>query len=141
MHSMFRLINLRAAMLVMVLGFGVASQAIGQSAVAAENERSSEEKPTPDHLTATVHNYSVLLSWGPSIPATKLPRDKITGYNVYRSQASHDSQPQQITFCTGTTYTDPKVKLGTVYFYVVRGLSAVARSDPSNEARAEIPPK
>jgi hypothetical protein len=141
MHGMFRPINRRAVMLFVVLAFGVASQALDQAALSAENEPASADSPSPDHLAVVVHKHSVRLSWGPSTPATKLARDKVTGYNVYRSQTSHDLHPQRITFCTGTTYTDPDVKLGTVYFYVVRGLSAVAESASSNEARAEIPPK
>jgi len=77
------------------------------------------------------------------VPASKSSGDAVIGYNVYRSQTPHDPKPKQINskLCTGTTYTDTDVKLGTVYFYVVRGLSKMAKSDPSNEVRAEIPPQ
>lgn len=145
-HRILGLMNPRSVGRIIVLGFGVfgfgaASPAIGQVALSLESRQCPTEGSSSGHQAAAAHRHCVKLTWRASVPASKLPRDKVIGYNVYRSETWHDPHPQQINskLCTDTTYTDTDIKLGTVYFYVVRGLSAVAKSDPSNEARAEIP--
>jgi len=127
---MFRPIFLQCMSLIAVAGFGVASQAIRPAG-----------DPAP---TAQVNGHSVKLSWGPSTPASKSPRDAVVGYNVYRSTVSHDPKPTRITSkpWAGTTYTDSEVEAGKTYFYVTRGVTAGgAESAPSNEAKAVMPPQ
>jgi hypothetical protein len=141
-HFMLGSINLRSVMLFVVLGTGVASQAIGQAALSAENGHSSATSTAPDKRAAAAHNHSVKLSWRASIPASKLPRDAVIGYNVYRSTTSHDRRPRRINaaLCAGTTYVDPEVEPGQMYFYVTRGVTAKGvESSSSNETRVVIP--
>jgi len=146
--GMFRAMNLRSVVLIIVLGlgilgFGVASLAVGQAALSLESGQCPADSSAHADPAGAAHRHCVKLTWRASVPASKLSRDKVIGYNVYRSQTPHDSKAKQINpkIITGTTYTDTDVKLGTVYFYVVRGLSKMAKSDPSNEVRAEIPPQ
>jgi hypothetical protein len=85
--------------------------------------------------------HSVKLSWNPSVPATKLARDAVIGYIVYRSTKSNDPKtiPINSSSFVGTTFVDANVKPGT-YYYVTRAVSASGRlSGPSNEVRVEIP--
>lgn len=133
-------LTLRTAVLVIVVVF-LAFQAIGQAAPPAGSERGPADSKTPDHPAAAVHNHSVKLSWAASVPASKLPRDKVIGYNIYRSTKSHDRHPQRINakLCEGTSYTDTDVKAGKTYFYVTRGVTASgAESGPSNEVKAKV---
>ena len=138
MHGMFRPVNLRSVVLIIVLGLGAGSLALGQAVSSAENEHA----PVPDHPAAAAHNHSVKLSWAASVPASKLPRDAVVGYNVYRSTKSHDRYPQRINsaLCAGTTFTDPKVESGKTYFYVTRGATAKGvESASSTEIKVVIP--
>ncbi|MGA7379250.1 MAG: fibronectin type III domain-containing protein [Terriglobales bacterium] len=138
--------NLRSVVLIIVLGLGVlgfvAPQSTAQAALSSESGQCPADS-SAHAQPAGAHRHCVKLTWRASVPASKLSRDAVTGYNVYRSETPHDPEAKQINtkIITGTTYTDTDVKLGTVYFYVVRGLSKMAKSDPSNEARAEIPPQ
>jgi hypothetical protein len=144
MQGMLRLINLRAVVLLVVLGLRVTSPAVGQAASSSGNGQGSAGTSSADHPVVVVHDRSVKLSWGASTPSSKSPRDVVVGYNVYRSQTAHDPKPKQINskLCTGTTYTDTEVKPGNVYFYVTRGVTANGvESHPSNEVRAEMPPQ
>jgi len=146
-RGMLRPMNLRSVVLIIVLGLGVlgfiAPQSAGQAALSSESGQYPADSSAHAQLAGAAHRHCVKLTWRASVPASKSSRDKVIGYNVYRSQTPHDPKPKQINskLCTGTTYTDTDVKLGTVYFYVVRGLSKMAKSDPSNEVRAEIPPQ
>jgi fibronectin type 3 domain-containing protein len=129
---MFKLIHLRAAVLVIAVGCGVASWAIGQAASPA----------AVDHPAAAVHHHSVKLSWAASVPASKSPGDAVVGYNVYRSTTSHDPKPKRINskLCAGTTYTDTEVEAGKTYFYVTRGVNAKGvESGSSNEIKVVMP--
>jgi len=144
MLGVFRLINLRAATLLMVLGFGIASPASDQAASSAETGHGSGGTPAPNHAVATPHNHSVTLSWGVSTPASKMPGDAVVGYNVYRGTKSHDRNAKRINSapCAGTTYTDREVEAGKTYFYVTRGVTAKGvESGPSNEIKVVIPPR
>jgi hypothetical protein len=132
---MFRAMNLRSTWLVVVLAFGIVSQA-GQSALSAESGRCPE-----DNQAASTNRHCVKLSWRASVPASKAARDMVIGYNVYRSETPHDPRPTKINprLCTEITYVDHDVKPGKTYFYVIRGVSAVAESRSSAEVRAPIP--
>ncbi len=137
MFKILRPINRLRIALLIPLGFGLASHAIAQAASAAENG----QRPAPDHTTAAVHNHRVKLSWLASVPASKLPRDAVIGYNLYRSTTSHDPNPRRINSapCKGTTYTDPVVAPGT-YFYVTRGVTTKGvESASSNEVKVVVP--
>lgn len=137
---MLKPINLRSVWLIGVLGFGVASHDIGQAS--AENGRRPSGTPAPSHPAAEVYDHSVKLSWGPSTPASKLPRDAVVGYNVYRSTVSHDRNPKQINPkpWPDTTYIDADVEAGKTYFYVTRGVTAKGvESGPSNEVKVVMP--
>ena len=144
MHRMLRPSNSRNLVLVFVLGvsvlgLSVASHAIMQAALSADNGRGS---PEPNHPAAAAHYHSVKLSWAASVPASKLARDAIVGYNVYRSTKSHDRNPKRINsaLCASTSFTDPEVESGKTYFYVTRGVNAKGmESPPSNEAKVVIP--
>jgi hypothetical protein len=143
-HGMLRLIDLRAAMLLMVLGLGIASHAIGQAPSVADSGHGSAATPAHDHPAVVVNKHSVKLSWAASVPASKKAGDAVVGYNVYRSTKSHDRNPKRInaTACVGTTYTDPDVEAGKTYFYVTRGVTAKGvESGPSNEVKVVMPPK
>jgi hypothetical protein len=132
--GMFRLIHLRALVLVIALGCGVVPWAIGQAASSV----------AADHPAAAAHPHSVKLSWAASVPASKSPADAVVGYNVYRSTASHDRHPKRINsaLCAGTTYTDPAVETGKTYFYVTRGVNAKGvESASSNEIKVVMPPR
>jgi hypothetical protein len=140
MRSMFRMVNLRGMILTMVLGFGVTPQVLGQAAHSGDEHRPADS-PAPDHPSAIVHGHNVKLSWVASVPSSKLARDAIVGYNVYRSTTSHDRNPKRINsaLCPGTTYIDTEVESGKTYFYVTRGVAANGlESGPSNEAKAKI---
>ena len=92
--------------------------------------------------TSAQNLHSVKLSWNPGIPASKLERDKIVGYVVYRSTRVHDlnAAPIETTADAGTTYVDRNVQAGTVYYYVTRARNARGMlSGPSNEIRVEVP--
>jgi glycosyltransferase involved in cell wall biosynthesis len=87
--------------------------------------------------------HSVKLSWNPSAPATKLPRDAVIGYIVYRSNKPKDANalPINSSRLVDTTFVDASVKPGT-YYYVTRAVSATGRvSGPSNEVRVDISAK
>jgi hypothetical protein len=87
--------------------------------------------------------HSVKLSWNPSAPATKLPRDAVIGYIVYRSNKPKDANalPINSSRLIDTTFVDANVKPGT-YYYVTRAVSAAGRvSGPSNEVRVDISAK
>ena len=139
---MLRLINLRCVVLLIVLEFGVASQVPGQAASVAESGHHPADSPASDHPAVVVHNHSVKLSWRASTPASKLPRDVVVGYNVYRSTKSHDRDPQRINskLCADTAYTDTDIKAGKTYYYVTRGVTAKGvESGSSNETKVVIP--
>lgn len=141
---MLRPINLRSVSLIIVLGFGVVCQALSQTPSLAATAHDSADSPAPDHAAAAVYNHSVKLSWGPSTPASKLPRDAVIGYNVYRSTTAHDRNPKRINskLYAGTTYTDTEVEAGKTYFYVTRGVTAQGvESGPSNQAKVVMPPR
>lgn len=134
--------NPRRVVLLIILGLGAASPAIGQAALSAESGQRSADNPAPDHPAAVAHKHSVKLTWHASVPASNLPGDAVVGYNVYRSRRSHDHKPKQINseLCRVTTYIDTDVKAGKTYFYVTRGVTANGvQSGPSNEAKAKIP--
>jgi hypothetical protein len=141
---MRRAFNPQIIVLAIILGFG-ASESIAQAPSPAENGHSPAA--VADQPAASVHNHTVKLSWGASVPASvpagKSPRDPVVGYNVYRSTTSHDSNPKRINskLCADTTYTDPGVEAGKTYFYVIRSVTAKGvESGPSNEARVAMPP-
>lgn len=86
--------------------------------------------------------HTVKLTWKPSVPASKLPRDAIKGYNIYRSRKSHDRNAKLLNSSPvpDTSYVDSNVEHGKVYYYVVRGVNARGTlSGPSIEIRVEIP--
>jgi hypothetical protein len=143
-HALLRSINLQAVVLLIVLAFGLTSQAARQAASPAENGHGYGGTPAPDQPVAKPHNRSVTLSWGGSAPASMMPRDAVVGYNVYRSEVSHDHSPKRINsaLCASTTYTDSEVEAGKTYFYVTRGVTAKGvESGPSNEVKAMMPPR
>ena len=144
-----RLIDPPALVLRLTLGFalvglGVAAPVAGQAALSIESKNCPEQNPVPAHPGGAAPKHCVKLSWRASTPASTFPRDAVVGYNVYRSQTSHDPKPKQINAkpCSGTSYTDTDVQPGNVYFYVTRAVTKFGvQSGPSNEARAEIPPQ
>jgi hypothetical protein len=146
-RGMFREINLRSGWLTMVvgfavLGFGPASRAIRQAPSGPDSGHAAS--PAPDHSAVTVNKHSVKLSWAASVPASKLARDAVVGYNIYRSTKSHDHNAKRINaaVCVGTIYTDPEVEAGKTYFYVTRGVTAKGvESGPSNEIKVVMPPR
>lgn len=138
---MLRPIHLRSLWLISILGFGIASQAFAQGS--AEKGQGHAVSPGSDRPAVEVYSHSVKLSWGPSTPATKMARDAVVGYNVYRSTATHDRNPKRINSkpCAGTTYIDNEVEAGKTYFYVTRGVTAKGvESHPSNEVKVVTPP-
>ena len=149
MRGMFRAINLRSGWLTTVvgfavLGFGPASRALSQSPSSADSGHGSAASPASDHSAVAVNKHSVKLSWAASLPASKLARDAVVGYNIYRSTKSHDRNAKRINaaVCAGTTYTDPEVEAGKTYFYVTRGVSTKGvESGPSNEIKVVMPPR
>jgi hypothetical protein len=148
-RGMFRAINLRSGWLTMVvgfavLGFGPASRAISQAPSSADSGHGSAASAASDHSAVAVNKHSVKLSWAASLPASKLARDAVVGYNIYRSTKSHDRNAKRINaaVCAGTTYTDPEVEVGKTYFYVTRGVSTKGvESGPSNEIKVVMPPR
>jgi hypothetical protein len=144
MRAVLRPINLQALVLLIVLGCGLTSQATRQSASSAEKGHGSGGTPAADHPDATPHNHSVTLSWGVSTPASKMSRDAVVGYNVYRSAVSHDRSPKRVNsaLCASTIYTDSEVEAGKTYFYVTRGVTAKGvEGGPSNEIEVVMPPR
>jgi hypothetical protein len=140
MH-MFKLANLGSAVLVTVLASGLVSPAATQAVSSSKVANAPADGSAPGSPAAAVQGHSVKLSWAASVPASKLPRDTVVGYNVYRSTKSHDRNPTRINpkLCAGTTYTDTDVKAGTTYFYVTRGVAANGtESGPSNEIKVKI---
>jgi len=140
---MFRPINLPSVILIIAWGLGGVTQVMGQAPSAA-NDHHPANSTAPDHPGAAVYNHTVKLSWGASVPATKAPRDAVIGYNVYRSETSHDRNPKRLNSkpWPNTTYTDAEVEAGKVYFYVTRGVTAQGvESRGSNEVRVEMPPR
>lgn len=141
---MLKPINLRSVVVVIVFTLGFISHATGQVTLSAEIEQSPAAGAAPDHPANEVHKPSIKLSWGASTPATKLSRDAVVGYNVYRSTTSHDRNPKCINSkpWPGTVYVDSDVAPGITYYYVARGLTAKqVESRSSNEAHAMIPPR
>lgn len=136
---MLKPIDVRCGLIVALVTGGFVYHAIGQTPSSAR----PADSPTPNHPVAAVHNHSIRLSWGASKPASKLSRDAVVGYNVYRSRISHDLKPQCITPkpWPDTVYIDSDVAPGVTYFYVTRGVTAKkVESGPSNEAHATVPP-
>jgi hypothetical protein len=96
------------------------------SASSGAQQRNASGPPGPQH--------SVNLSW-------KASTSPVVGYNVYRRGTSGmvklNSEP-----VTATTYVDSTVQPGQTYFYATRAVNAKGtESTPSNEVRADIPPR
>jgi hypothetical protein len=137
---MLGLIKLRSARLVTALVFVISCYASGQTTLLSECGHCPGESPGHDHAGGA-HAPCVKLSWRPSVAASKLPRDVVAGYFVYRSEKSLDRNPQRLnsTLCRATTYNDADIKPGKTYFYVTRGMSvARVESGSSNEVRVKI---
>jgi Putative Ig domain/Abnormal spindle-like microcephaly-assoc'd, ASPM-SPD-2-Hydin len=85
-------------------------------------------------------SYSVMLSWT-AAPSPDAVGNEITGYNVFRSQASTGPYTQlNSTLIAGTTYADTTVADGTTYYYAVTAVdSSEAQSGYSNQAEVVIP--
>jgi hypothetical protein len=146
MHHLLQLTNLRAVVLVIVLGLGVlgpavASPAIIQAVSSSKIGAGPADGSAPSSPAAAVQGHSVKLSWAASVPASKASRDAVVGYNVYRSTNSRDRNPKRINskLCPGTTYTDTDVEAGKTYYYVTRGVAANGtESGSSNEIKVKI---
>ncbi|MGH9498267.1 MAG: hypothetical protein ACRD3L_03925 [Terriglobales bacterium] len=138
---MLKPINLRSLWLLAILGLGFAFPAVGQAP--APGGHGTAERGS-DHPAAEAHKHSVKLSWHPSTAATKLPRDAVVGYNIYRSSVLHDPKPERLNskLWTSTTYVDKEAEAGKTYFYVIRGVTAKGvESGPSNEIKVVMPPR
>jgi hypothetical protein len=145
---MLRRVRLRVVIIIVLgfagLSFGTISQAVAQ-ATRLESALCPADCPPPDHSPGAVHKHCVKLTWRASVPASNLPKDKVIGYKIYRSEKSHDPKPQQINskLCTNTAYVDTDVTPGKTYFYVVSGVARGVPSDKesgfSNQAPAPIP--
>jgi hypothetical protein len=79
--------------------------------------------------------HFVSLSWTASIS-----RD-VTGYTIYRGTKPNDPSPARLNSepVSGTSYQDVTVQSGRVYYYTVRAVSREHESEPSNEARVNVP--
>ena len=87
--------------------------------------------------TGMAVGYAVDLSW--NAPASS--PDPVAGYIVYRSPSGASSYVQMNSSAvTQTAYTDPSVKAGQAYDYVIESIDASGvESAPSNVASATIP--
>jgi len=96
------------------------------SASSRAQQRSTSGPPGPQH--------SVNLSW-------KASTSPVVGYNVYRRGTSGLVKLNTVPV-PGTNYVDSTVQPGQTYFYMTRAVNAKGReSTPSNEVRADIPPR
>jgi parallel beta-helix repeat protein len=86
----------------------------------------------PQNLVATAGEGFVELTW---TPPTVTGSTAITGYHIYRS-TTNGSGYTQIGTSTTTAFTDTTVSNGVTYYYVVRAISSVGESPPSNEVTA-----
>jgi hypothetical protein len=143
----------------LILMMGVACEGHpGKSAVAVESGSGSDKKSAQGALPScwdpmpptsgqggqpNPSHHSVTLSWKASAPVSKLPRDVVKGYYVYRSRTSQkhtlrdqmNAQPISETGCV-----DRSVEPSTTYFYSVRALSqGGAQSIFSREVKAVVP--
>jgi hypothetical protein len=87
--------------------------------------------------------HSVTLSWNASPPSSGSPGDAVTGYYVYRSQASQtyaDGDRLNSLPLVGTRCSDATVGPGKTYYYVVKAVTEKgAQSVVSKEIKAVIP--
>ncbi len=119
------------------------TQPSGGTASAATSAPKSLASLSADE-TSTPVSPSVKLSWKASVPLSKLPRDVIAGYNIYRSESPHVKCTAANKIATvggsATSYTDRHVQAGKTYYYVATATAASTKESdhPSNEATATI---
>jgi fibronectin type 3 domain-containing protein len=87
----------------------------------------------PINLMATGNNGSVELTWDPSMYDGGLP---ITGYTVYRLDATGRMEPLTWTMPDVLEYIDNDVENDTLYLYAVCAFSNAGVSEKSDFARA-----
>jgi fibronectin type 3 domain-containing protein len=86
----------------------------------------SETLPAPADLTAVGGDFVVVLAWKPVVGAD--------AYEILKSDDPNEEEPYDTS--DTTTYTDPGVLQGNVYYYRVRAVAGSLESDLSNEAFA-----
>jgi hypothetical protein len=97
--------------------------------------------------TSPASSHSVKLSWTASVPATRLLRDAVTGYRIYRSTSVPVPHiPQNMIVCAPVSLTscvDKNVVSGQTYYYVATAVAGSGKhereSGPSKPATATIP--
>jgi len=135
--NMLKTINLRNAIVVALLAARPAFPQTAAPAKSADTQLDSANK------AALTHRRSVKLAWRASVPGSKLPRDAVAGYNIYRSETPHDPKAKRINskLCDGTTYTDEDVTEGKTYYYVVKGIAVSGEEGaPSKEIEVTVRP-
>jgi fibronectin type 3 domain-containing protein len=87
----------------------------------------AQPPPAPTGLTATAGNAQVNLAWNASTGAAS--------YHVKRSTTNGSGYAQVGTSST-TSFNDPGLTNGTIYYYVVTALNSAGESGNSNQASA-----
>lgn len=87
----------------------------------------------PENLSASTINNKVVLQWSQPISNGG---STITGYNIYRS--SNDQQFVLIGTTALLTFQDTNVSNGAIYYYIVRAVTSIAMSNPSNTIAIKI---
>lgn len=113
-------------------------QATGVASATATFDSDASNSPALQTLSGTGVNpssHTVSLSWTAS---TSLD---VTGYNIYRGQASGGPYSKiNSTLDSSTLYTDSSVASGQTYYYVTTAMnSSDQESGYSNQAKAAIP--
>ncbi len=116
-----------------------AAEATASSAPGVNTQPSVSSKGEPAQA-----GHTVKLTWTASVPTTKLPRDVITGYNVYRSKKPNVKCTVQNKIASltepATSYVDTQVESGRNYYYATTAVSANQKeSGCSKEVKVVVP--
>lgn len=115
-----------------------APQALGNSSGSVNFDSNATNSPVQEMLSGngsqSASGHSVALSWSAS-------NSPVTGYNVYRGNASGGPYSKiNSTLNLTTSYTDSSVQSGTTYYYVTTAVNSQgAESSYSNQAVASVP--